>query len=258
MHNHNNYEKKILEQIGLSEEQAKVYSCLINKGVLSARKISTETGITRSLIYKIIKQLIVLELVSEYDYDGKISKFNALPPANLQKIVDKQKEETSLATNALSEAMSTLGAQFNLLCGKPSVRFYEGMEGIKILNQDIIYTEVDVKIVRSPLDNDNDELESKAKKLLSDRAEKGIKTKLIVPIKNTPSSITQQWDNDYNIERRRVPREDLLNPAQIIIYGNKVAFTSFNDCMITTIIEDINIRKTMDMLFDSLWEKYSK
>jgi len=250
--------KKILEQIGLSEEQAKVYSCLINKGILSARKISTETGITRSLIYKIIKQLIDLELVSEHEHGGKISKFNALPPINLQKLVDKQKEDASLATNAMSEALSTLGAQFNLACGKPSVRFYEGLEGIKTLNQDIIHTKVDLKIIRSPLDNDNDDLEKKAKKLLSNRAEKGIKTKLIVPIKNTPSTITPEWDKTHHIERKRVSREELLNPAQVIIYGNKVAFTSFTDCMITTIIEDSSVQKTMEMLFDSLWEKYSK
>src|SRR5690606_28782729 len=45
-------------------------------------------------------------------------------------------------------------------------------------------------------------------------------------------------------------------PAQIIIYGNKVAFTSFKDCMITTIIEDKSICTSMKTIFEKLWETY--
>lgn len=246
---------KILENIGLSSEQASVYTCLIEHGNISARKISIETGINRSLVYKIIKQLTELKLVEEAQKDGSISKFSALPPSNLKNIVQKKKEQASVAETSLHEALSTLGAQFNLMCGKPTMRFYEGLDGINILNKDILRTRKDIKIIRSPLDNNTSELDSVAKKLLSDRAVLGIKTKLIVPIKNTPSSISPEWDKNYNIERKRISREELLNPAQVIIYGNKVAFTSFNDCIITTIIEDRGIQETMDMLFESLWNK---
>jgi hypothetical protein len=50
----------------------------------------------------------------------------------------------------------------------------------------------------------------------------------------------------------------LNNPAQVVIYGNKVALTSFGDCMITTIIEDPSITKTFNMLFEVLWSKHPK
>ena len=162
-----------------------------------------------------------------------------------------------MADQALHEVVSSLGAQFNLTCGKPSVRFYEGLDGIKSLNKDIIHTKADIKLIRSPFDNNTEELDAKAKKLLEERAHAGIKTKMIVPIKNIPSSISPEWDKDNLIDRRRVPREELLNSAQVIIYANKVAFTSFNDCMITTIVEDKGIADTCSMLFEALWIKYS-
>ena len=93
---------------------------------------------------------------------------------------------------------------------------------------------------------------------MEERASAGIKTKLIVPIKNTPSSISPEWDATNLIERRRVPREETLNSAQVIVYGNKTAFSSFGECMITTIIEDKGIAETCSMLFEALWGKNTK
>lgn len=249
---------KLLEQIGLTEDQAKTYLCLVSSGTLTARKIAIETMINRSLVYKILKELTEFGLVIENASLKTTNTFTALHPSKLHSLVKRKEDEAKLADQALHEAVSTLGSQFNLTCKKPSVRFYEGLEGIRILNKDIIHTKSDIKLIRSPFDNNTEELDEKAKKLLEERARAGIETKLIVPIKNTPSSVTLEWDRNNLIERRRVPREELLNSAQIIIYGNKTAFTSFNDCMITTIIEDQGIADTCSMLFESLWVKHSE
>ena len=247
---------KLLEQIGLTGEQARVYSSLVSSGTLQARKIASESRVNRSLVYKILKQLIEFGLVIENASPGSVSTFTALHPSKLHTIVKRKEDDLKIADQALHEAVSSLGAQFNLTCGKPSVRFYEGLDGIRILNKDIIHTKSDIKLIRSPFDNNTEELDTKAKKLLEERAHAGIKTRLIVPIKNTPSSISQEWDKNNLIERRRVPREELLNSAQVIVYANKVAFTSFSDCMITTIIEDKGIADTCSMLFEALWVKY--
>jgi HTH-type transcriptional regulator, sugar sensing transcriptional regulator len=249
---------KLLEQIGLSNEQAKVYTCLVSSGTLPARKIATQSKVNRSLVYKILKQLIEYGLVIENASSKSISTFTALHPSKLHAIVKKKEDDLKIADQALHEAVSSLGAQFNLTCGKPSVRFYEGLEGIRILNKDIIHSKSDIKLIRSPFDNNTDELDAKAKKLLEERAQAGVKTRMIVPIKNTPSSIPNEWDQTNLIDRRRVPREELLNTAQVIVYANKVAFTSFDECMITTIIEDRGIADTCGMLFEILWKKYSQ
>lgn len=247
---------KLLEQIGLNPEQAKVYLSLVSSGELPARKIALESRVNRSLVYKILKQLVELGLIIESAKPGSVSTFNALHPSKLHTLIKRKEEDLKIADHALHEAVSTLGAQFNLACGKPTVRFYEGVEGLKILSKDILHTKSDIKLIRSPLDNNTDELIPVWSKNREAIREAGIKIKLIVPIKNTPSTISKGDDEKYLTERRRVPRTELNNPAQVIIYGNKVALSSFADCMITTIIEDQNIRKTFNMLFDALWDKY--
>jgi len=247
---------KLLQQIGLTEDQAKIYSNLVHNGALPARKIATQTGINRSLVYKLLKELIEFGLVTEHTEGLSVSKFSALHPSRLQSIVDKKAEDFKLADQALAETVSALSMQFNITCGKPTVHFYEGAEGVALLNKDILRTKSDIQVIRSPFDNNTEELDKHAKKLLEDRAKIGIHERLIVPIKNTPSSITPEWDKKNLITRVRVPREELLNPAQMVIYGDKVAFTSFKDCMITTIIEDKNITDTCSMMFEALWTKY--
>jgi len=249
---------KLLEQIGLTAEQSKVYFCLVSFGTLQARKISLETKVNRSLVYKILKQLIEVGLVVENIQKGSISTFSAQHPSRLSEIIKNKEEELKEAEQALDEAVGELGAKFNLNKEKPSIHFYEGLDGIKYLNKDILLTKSDIKLVRSPFDNNTEELDERARRFIEERSFAGIKTKLIVPIKNIPSTITSEWDEKHLIERRRVDRKELLNSAQMIIYGNKVAFTSFSETMITTIIEDKGISDTCSMLFDALWLKFSK
>lgn len=246
---------KLLEQIGLTGEQSKIYFCLLSIGTLKVRKIAIETKINRSLVYKVLKQLISLSLVVENVSKGSVSTFTPLHPSRLNEIVKNKENDLKSAELALHETIGKLGALFNINKDKPSIYFYEGIEGIKFLNKDILLTKMDIKLIRSPFDNNTEELDARAKRLLEERAYTGIKTKLIVPIKNTTSSITPEWDKKYHIERQRIDRKELFNSAQIIIYGNKVAFTSFGNSMITTIIEDQEISNTCSMLFDALWNK---
>lgn len=247
----------LLEQIGLTTEQALIYSCLVSTGTLQAKRLSRECKINRSLVYKILKQLMGLGLVVENTAVGSISTFSAEHPSRLNDIFNKREEELKIANHALHEVIGILGAQFNLMRKKPSILFYEGIEGIKFLNKDILLNKSDIKLIRSPLDNNTEELDERARRLLEERSFVGINTKLIVPIKNISSFISQDWDRKHLIERRRVPRIELNNPAQVVIYGNKVAITSFDNGIITTIIEDSSIAKTFDMLFDVFWNKYS-
>lgn len=246
-----------LEQIGLTPEQSSAYRALVRKGSLPARKVATEGGLSRPLAYKVLGQLVALGLVAEESSPGKPLRFSAKHPSNLAGILEHRAQELRLAEQALDEAVRSLGSEFTLTCGKPATLFYEGIEGVRALNRDILATGAPVSLVRSPLDNDTEDLDRLAKKLVADRAAAGIKTRLIVPIKNTPSSIAPGWDAEHLIERRRVPRAELHNPAQVAVYGSKVAFTSFGGCLVTTIVEDAGIAKTCQMLFDALWEKYS-
>lgn len=246
--------EKLIQNIGLSEEEAKIYVCLVNSGTIPARKIALETKINRSLVYKILKQLIDQGIIIEDKNKKAISVFRALHPSKLQTFLKQKESDLRLADQSFHEVVSTLGAQFNLTCGKPTVHFYEGIDGLKYVYKDILATKKDLKMIRSPKDNDVPELGKLVIEQIKKQIEKGIKTQAIVPMEFPFDDFIAKRDKENLVTRCRIPRAELHIPAQIIIYGHKVAMTSFEGCMITTIIEDVGISETHAQIFDRLWK----
>ncbi len=245
---------KLLQHIGLTEEQAKIYSCLITTGTLPARKIALETHINRSLVYKILKQLIDQGLILETENKKSISTFTALHPSKLHSILKKKEEDLKLADQSYEEALSTLGAQYNLTCGRPTVRFYEGIEGIRMMYRDILRTGTDIQIIRSQLNQNTSELQNLIHAQVKLQAEKGIHVKAIVPTDLPYDDKVIEHDKAHLVTRRRIPTEELHLPALVIVYGNKVSMTAFGDCIITTVIEDKTIADTYRVIFERLWK----
>lgn len=246
--------EKLVQNIGLSEEEAKIYICLVNSGTIPARKIALETKINRSLVYKILKQLIDQGIVIEDKNKKAISVFRALHPSKLQTFLKQKESDLKLADQSYHEVVSALGAQFNLTCGKPTVHFYEGIEGLKYVYKDILHTKKDIKLIRSPKDNDVSEVAKIVLEQIKRQVDRGIKTQAIVPMEYPYDNVVVQKDKENLVTRCRIPRAELHVPAQVIIYGHKVALTSFEGCMITTIIEDVGIAETHTQIFDRLWK----
>ncbi len=245
---------KILQNIGLTEEQAKVYLCLISSGTLPARKIAVNTGINRSLVYKILKQLIEQELITETENKRSVSTFTALHPSKLHRLLKKKEDDLKLADQSYEEALSTLTTHYNLVCGKPSIRFYEGLDGIKMMYKDILRTGTNIDIIRSQLNENSPEFQSLIQSQIKLQAAKGIRVRAIVPHDLPYDDKILENDRKHGIVRKRVPSEDLNLPALVIVYGNKVSMTAFGDCIITTVIEDKTIADTYRIIFERLWK----
>jgi len=64
---------RILIDAGLSEEQALIYSTLIEKGPQRASSIATWIRIKRSLVYKVLEQLFSMGLI------GLLFKYCSIP-----------------------------------------------------------------------------------------------------------------------------------------------------------------------------------
>ncbi len=246
---------KTLEHLGLTAEQAQVYSTLITFGTLPARKISLETQIKRSLVYKILRQLIALGLVEEMSSPAVVTKFSALHPSQLEKLLNHKKADLDLAAAAMEQALGVLTSQYNLTHHKPNVRFYEGMAGLKALYQDILRTGADIRLIRSPLDNDTPERDKFIAEQIKKQVAKNIKARIISSRSANPQNVER--DRVNLVTRCHAPKEQLEMTAQVLIYANKVALTSFDQFSITTIIEDEQIAKSFGAIFEALWEKFS-
>jgi len=80
---------KILESIGLSKNEAKVYLTLIKTGPTTATQIAEESKLHRPNVYDSIKSLIEKGIVSHILEEG-VKKFKAAEPSTLKSIVKQQ------------------------------------------------------------------------------------------------------------------------------------------------------------------------
>lgn len=183
-------------------------------------------------------------------------------PAVLRKLIEKEEDEIEKAKKESDGKISKMLSSFNLLEGKPNISFYEGVEGVKKLYEDILIEKKDMLLIRSIKDIYNPELQKLLHKQRIRQSKHGIKIKSVGPVGNTVKEIDKEKliksDKRYFTERRILNMEEFGNESQIIIYGNKVAITSYDEHIITTIIESSSIKDTFKNIFKILWEKGKK
>ena len=119
---------------GLSKEQAIVYEMLLKLGECPVSHIVKSLPATypfsRPLVYKILEELISLDMALKIEEKGKVTKYSPKHPIAISKIIDKQKEQIELTKKQFSITEGKLSSLFNLSVGKPGVQFFEGKDGV--------------------------------------------------------------------------------------------------------------------------------
>ena len=243
---------------GLTLNQAKIYETIVRHGKTPASQAARLANVPRTLGYKALQELQILGLIDKEDGPGKVAVFSAAHPFKFKEIVDKRFEQSRNAKVAVEGVLGKLISDFNTRSGAPGMRILEGVSGVAELYEDILNERQAIKLIRSPEDSQYPELADMVRKQIEEQKKLGIETKAITPlVEGTPAEIIA-FDSARLVTRRIVPKEKLAAPAQIVMYGNKVAITSYEDAIITTIIENPAIRKTFDMIFDYLWDSTEK
>lgn len=246
----------ILEKSGLTQEQAKIYLFLLSNGLSPAKLISKQTSIGRALTYKVLDQLIELGLAEKRENLGKITMFFPKHPSKIKELAEKEKTAADENISMLTKIIPSLSSNYNLLFGKPNVQFYEGIEGLNLIYNDILEINQNISIISSPtINEDRQEVLHLIKKQIEKQVVQNIKTRAITPFSEGQKTSTPiSEDEKYLITRKIVPAEKLKIPAQIIIYGDKVAITNFKETIISVLIESKYIAETFRIMFDYIWQ----
>jgi len=92
------YTKEITDT-GISKEQAIVYETLLKLGESQAsvitKAIPSGTALSRPLVYKVLDELILLDLVEKREQKGKTMRFAPKHPIAITKVIEEQKREWS-------------------------------------------------------------------------------------------------------------------------------------------------------------------
>ena len=242
--------EKILENLGLSEKEVKIYLTCLKLGPASVRRIAESSEINRGTAYDILRGLIDLGLVSYYHQDKK-QYFIAEDPKKLKDAIRQKQEKLEETKVEIDRIIPQLRSIYNKAGTKPVVKYYEGYAGIKLILEDVInvsQTVSDKEYYAYSSSTIKEYLYNVYPNFSKDRIEAGIKVKVV---SIGPGGETRGLD-----ERKWLTKKE-STPTYTLIYAGKVAMISVdsNSKPIGVIIEDNNIYQTQRMIFEFIWEK---
>jgi len=234
-----------LEEAGLSRNEAKIYSFLLQYGPKQPREITSITGVHRRNVYDALDRLVEKGLCSHY-VKNKKAFFWAEDPEKLLALLQEKEKRISSLLPAMQSAHKS--------AGKPEVRLLEGREGIKQVFTDMLFSlrRGEEYVAFGITGNAYKFLGAWYKSYLRNRRERGIRVRVI-----------------FNSEMRGKPAVRLplsqvhflpkgfKSFAATFIYKEKVAqmiWASDIDSSMGIIVESSQMAKTYHDYFEWMWK----
>lgn len=230
-----------LINLGLTENESKVYLALLKLGEVRAGELAKETEINRSLIYRIVEQLQRKGLVSEVIKENR-SYFSANNPKHLKKIIEEKEQD-------LNEILPSLLQMSKKDSDSMNVEVYSGLKGIKTVLRDQLDNVKEFYVLGA-----GNEFASLTDHFYDQyytiRIERKIKQKILFKteakerlekISKSPYSEARILDPNYKV------------PVAIIIYRDNTAMISWEDKKVI-IIKSKNISEGFKEQFNIFWK----
>lgn len=243
---------------GLSKELAVVYEALLKLGESPAstiaKAIPSTAHLSRPLVYKVLEELIILDLAEKHAPKGKVATFLPKHPVALSKAIDKQKEKIELAKKQFLPTSGKLSSLYNLMSGKPGVQFFEGEDGVwEVLMDSLTATEeirtyADLEAIEKYIPALNAEYSTL-------REERGVNKRGLVIDSSKARDFLKSYDGKVTSTKLIQDRKNATLFQTIMqIYDNKVSYITLTEThLIGIIITDPHIANTHKYLFDSMW-----
>lgn len=240
-------ESWLLEQLGLSKNEAKVYIALLKLGSASVNQISKKADVHRVNVYDTLERLQEKGLVASI---VKVNKkyFEAASPKIIKKLIENKEKEIKEA----KKLFLNLEELYRSSKKKQEVHVFKGILGINTVFKDILNT--------------------KPKEVLDLGATKGFpffkplhfeiwesqRIKLKIPMKIITSEHVRKQIPRKRLQEIRFLEKQFNNFSSTIIYENKVAVFMWTDDPIAILIESKELAESYENYFNLLWKLAKK
>tara|TARA_Y100000310_G_C20583172_1_gene764023 strand:- start:193 stop:903 length:711 start_codon:yes stop_codon:yes gene_type:complete len=228
--------EKVLEKLGFSPNEIKVYLTLNDHGSTKAGKIAKLAKIDRSNCYNALKSLTEKGLAS-YVLIGKVKWFQVTGPKRLLDYIKEQEEDVK---NILPE----LHARHKATKIEGQVRLFKGIKGVKSIFLDIARSKENNYVFGSE-GQFSEKMPEFALQFERLKKENKINTKLLLRRgRHELDSKTSEYRYIANISE---------SPAVTNIYGDKIAIIIWTDEPEGIVIENVAAAKAYKSYFEFMW-----
>ncbi len=238
---------EILQQYGFTEKEAKIYLAWLELGSAPASSIARQANEIRSTVYSILKEFKKQGIVQEIKRK-EISYFSVISPEMLlRKLEDKY--------TTFKEKLPELMVLADKLGNKPRVQFFEWLEGLKTMYNDLLSSQEEilsflwVEVIDSRLE------QYLYEDFMPSRIEKNIHAKVILS-SSTKNSIYARVDKKAKKQSKVINDSGFELQWEINIYWpDMISIALFDkDEMSWIIITSKKLYTTLKNIFTLLWK----
>jgi len=235
--------EKILKSYGLTEKQAKIYLACLELGSASVQKISLMAGLPRSTCYEILEFLKQRSLVSTFS-KKKTRYFSASDPKEVIKLAQEK-------VKVLEQALPEFEAMYGSSKTRPAVRYYQGLEGIKLIFEEIAGEGKELLAFNSA-DDMFEILGDYWPRFIQERMERKIPVRVI--LRDSQKARERQRLGPSELRTVKLISPDYEFHGMVFIWQRKVAMFSFKKDLAALVIESEELAKVQRAMFDNLWQ----
>lgn len=234
-------EKQILQEIGLSSTETKVYLALLELSSALAGEITKKSEVNRTNVYDALERLIEKGLVT-YVISANRKVFEPVNPERLKGML-KEKEER------LDSIMQELQAKYDTSKTNEEATIFKGKKGIQSIFEDIIKEKKDL-FVYGAESRFADVFPAYQKDWNKRRAQEKIKVSMIY---NEKVKQRKRKEHLPLLKMKFLP-EHYDFPSTIMIYGEKVVTVVWAELPFGFMIKSKENAKSNMNFFEILWK----
>jgi len=232
-----------LQEIGLTKNEAKVYSALLELGSTTAGKLIKKANLHRNIVYDNLEKLTKKGLVSYVIMKG-IKHFEATQAGELRAYIEKQKKEILARERKVDVLLPLIEQKRKEILRPAEAAIYKGKKGLKTVLEQVLSPKYELLIfatgwgMKQTMGSYYYQWHNKLK-------EKRVKGRAVLSRK-----MKQKEAFPYKI---RYVSEKFMLPSTIIVYGNKVINVIWQEEPLTIVIESEEAAQSYKTYFELLW-----
>jgi len=235
---------RLLQQMGFSKNETRVYLSALGLGVTSAQQIAKQAELPRTTVYSVLGYLLERGVVAKTVHQGKM-RFLAEPPEKLLFILNELK-------NQVEKSLPELGALYNQGETKPKIVFYEGKGAIKKMFDDTLEVKPKEILMWNTDSYFDFDRYGHDKHYIEKRTRLGIRAKRICGEGSRWHTKNKPHDKEELSETLVVPKDVFWPGIEVNIYANKVVFMNFAENN-GIIVESKAIADAMRQVYHLSW-----
>jgi sugar-specific transcriptional regulator TrmB len=246
-------DETLLEKLGLTKGEVKVYLALNKLGESTVGPIGKESKVSKSKIYDILDKLIEKGLVGYITKEGT-KYFTANDPHMILDYIDKKESELDQTKkNVVAKVLPQLMLQRASVSKKRVAEMYEGLNGIKAIREELMMTlkKKDTLLVLGAPKVANVKWEGWLLDFHKKRVQRKIDMKIIY---NSNAKEYGKVREKMKLTEVKYLPNKLVSPNWIDIFPDAVFFVMVLSNPIAFVVRDTELANSFRAYFEIMWK----